>query len=93
MKYRVVFASQRAGEADMPPFEIDTPDSYGVGATTVELSRHIRDRVAAALTAIGHADQHTAAQSTQIVVNLSAGEGTAHYGTATIGAFNVYTHQ
>ena len=77
----------------MPPFEVNTDDGYGVGMTTVELSRHIRDRVVAALTAIGHADRHTAEQSTQIVVNLSAGEGTAHYGTTTIGAFQIYAHQ
>jgi len=92
--YRIVFAADRVGQASMPPFEITVPDGYGVAARSTDLSRKIRGRIVDALTATpaqGATDARPVIeQHTQVVVMLGAGQGSAYYGTTTLGAFNLY---
>lgn len=94
MQYRIVFAAEKVGQADMPPFEIVVPDAYGVESRTLELSRQIRSRIVNALTyapAPGATDARPVIEEhTQVVVQLRAGEGAAYYGTTTLGRFNLY---
>jgi hypothetical protein len=94
MRYRIVFAGSKVGQSQMPPFETDVPDAYGVAERTVELSRLIRNRVVQALTyapAPGASDARPVIEeNTQIVVMLNAGQGAAHYGTTTLGTFDLY---
>lgn len=93
-RYRIVFAAHKVGRADMPPFEIEVAEGYGVAVRTIDLSRKIRSRVVDALTAApapGASDARPVIeQHTQIVVMLADGQGSAHYGTTTLGAFNLY---
>lgn len=94
MRYHIVFASEKVGQSAMPPFDVEVSDSYGAAARTVELSRLVRARVVDALTAApapGAADARPVIeQNTQVVVMLGPGQGSAHYGTTTLGTFNLY---
>lgn len=94
MRYRILFANQKVGQANCPPFELEAPDGYGVEGRTIELSRLIRSRVVDALTGAPAPGASTAATvidaNTLITLDLAAGEGAAHYGTTDLGSFNVY---
>lgn len=94
MRYRVVFSNGRVGQAQMPPFETDVPDGYGVAQRTAELSRLIRGRVVSVLTFAPAPGAEQARdvieQNTQVTVMLTAGQGAAYYGVSPLGAFNLY---
>ncbi len=51
MRYRIVFANNVVGQAQMPPVEIDTPDAYGVADRTSDVARQLRARIVQAITA------------------------------------------
>jgi hypothetical protein len=95
VRYRILFANQKVGQSDMPPFEVEVPEQYAVGQRTTELARIVRGRVVDALTA-GPAPRavdtarSTIEQATQITLALSSGEGYAYYGTTPMGRFDVY---
>lgn len=94
MRYHVRFANERVGQSMMPPFDVDTPEHFGVSNRTSDLSRKIRDRVVEALTAAPAAGADQARpvieRETNIVVMLQSGEGYAYYGTTNMGRFDIW---
>jgi len=94
MRYRIAFAASRVGQADCPPFELETPEGLATSPRTADLARKIRGRIIDALTAAPAPGSDAAtpvlASNTQVLVNLDTGEGYAYYGTTTRGRFDIY---
>lgn len=94
MRYHVRFVNDAVGRSTLPPFDVETPEQLSVGARSADLSRLIRRRIVEALAsapAPGAVDARgVIAQHTQVVVMLSANQGSAYYGTTTLGRFDLF---
>jgi hypothetical protein len=91
VRYRILFAAEKVGQSNLPPFEIDVPDHYPVSERVLELSRRIRERVVAALVAApAHGAMPVQESQTQVTLSIGSGQGAAYYGTTTLGQFNLY---
>lgn len=95
MRYGVQFANNRVGSAVVDPFEVEVPDTIAGAARNSDLSRRIRERAVAALTASPATgattdDPATLAVGTQVFVDTGTGEGTVYYGVTIIG--NILIH-
>lgn len=89
MRYDIRFAGDAVGGVPIQPFSVDVTDDPAVSIRTSDLGRRIRARVAAAISPGMAVTPGVVESLTQVVCELSAGEGSAHYGTRTLGHFSI----
>lgn len=95
MRYGVQFANNRVGQAVVDPFDVEVPDSLFGVARNADLSRRIRERAVAALTASPAAgavtsDSIALSSGTQVFVDTGTGEGVVYYGTTVLGTILIH---
>lgn len=97
MLYRIRFANDTVGKSQLPPFEVHTAEGLGASARNSDLSRRIRSVIVDALTSAPAPGAATAqpviAAHTQVVLSLTSGEGSAYYGSTTLGRFSIHPVQ